>query len=366
MAETDIHVITRRELRTDPRWDRWDDPESIAPIAPEKKAALLSNPLAGEDDEPVQLLGTVAGRIAGRLDLVAGALQVDGQSVRCEWGSGFYVPEEFRKTLLGVKLVLAAQRTHDTVGASGSSRTASMLYRNLRWRTFELPRLVLIRRSRPVVERYVGTQRVGKSVRVLADAGLLAHGAMLGAWIRGRVRAFDVEQIAEFPAPLATAVPVADRPVAGHRSPAWINWLLRSKFDEAPSRRGLFSVVGSGGEIVGYFLIRARTYASATRRDLRNIHLGSLQDWAAFDPALRFEHIALLAVRELYRWKVDAVEVCVPDDESGAGLRRLGFVRVGSMFIQVNAARESPLTAPRFGTTKAWRLRPAEGDNFFS
>lgn len=366
MAETEIHVITMRELRTDPRWDRWEDPTSIAPISAEKKTALLTNPLAGEDDDPVQLLGTVDGHVAGRLDLVAGAFEVDGESVRCEWGSGFYVPEEYRQTLLGVKLVLAAQRLHDTIGASGSSRTASALYRNLRWSTFELPRFVLVRRSRPVVERYVGATRVGRSTRVVADAALAAHGAMLGAWIRRRTRPFGAEQVAEFPAALATAVPVSSRAVAGHRSPAWINWLLRSTFDEPPSRRGLFSVVGPGGDVVGYFLIRARTYATATQRDLRDIHLGSLQDWASFDPALRFEHIALLAVREFFRWGVDAVEVCVPDDEAAAGLRKLGFVRIGSMFIQVNAGRESPLSAPRFRDPQAWRLRPAEGDNFFS
>jgi hypothetical protein len=366
MAETEIHVITSRELATDPRWDRWQDPDSIAVIPPPKRKALLENPLAGGDDEPVQLLGTVGGRVAGRLDVLAGALTVEGEEARCLWTSALYVPVEFRQTLLGMKLVLALQRMHSTVGACGISRIALPLYQNLRWLEFELPRFVLVRRSRPVVERYLGTGILGSGARPIADAALRAHGAVLRAQIRIRARAFEVTEVIECPQTLASRLGMPSRQVAGHRSEAWINWLLHSSFDEPPSRRALFSIVDADGDIVGYFLIRARTYEVVTQREFRNIHLGSLQDWAAFDPALRFEHVVLLATRELFRWKVDAVEVCVPDDESSAGLGRLGFVRAGSMFIFVKGSAESPLGAERFATPDAWCLRPAEGDNFFS
>jgi hypothetical protein len=239
------------------------------------------------------------------------------------------------------------------------------LYRSLRWSEFELPRFVLVRRSRSVVERYIGTGVLAATARVIADVALRAHGQLLRGWIRARARAFQVEQIAEFRSALAPRIPTDGR-IAGYRSPAWIDWLLRSRFDDPPSRRALFRVTSSTGETAGYFLLRARTYDSITQREFRNLHLGSLQDWAAFDPALRFEHVVLLAVRELFKWNVDAVEVCVPGDESAVRLGRLGFVRIGSMFIHVNASKDSPLRARQFETPAAWRLRPAEGDNFFS
>ncbi len=366
MAQADIHILTKRELATDPRWDRWYDPDAIATILPVKRKALLENPFAGGDDDPIQLVGTLDGRVVGRLDLVGGALDVLGEHVRCYWGSALYVPEEFRKTLMGVKLILAMQRMHHTVGASGVSRLVYPLYRNLRWLDFELPRYVLVRHSRSVVERYVGAGLAGASARAIADTALRAHGMAIRPWARHRVRRFDAQQISEFPEALAPTLRVSGRAVSGHRSAAWMNWLLRSHFDEQSTRRGLFTVIGPNNEISGYFLVRARTYERITERSFRNLYLGSLQDWAALDPTLKFEHMTLLAVRELAKWNVDAIEVFVPDDESSAGLRRLGFVRAGSMYVLANASEESPLRSPQFATPSAWRVRPAEGESFFS
>ena len=343
MTQTDIHILTKRELATDPRWDRWDDPDAIATISPVKRKALLENPFVGSDDEPIQLIGTLDERVIGRLDLVGGELNVQGADVRCCWGSGLYVPEEFRKTLMGVKLILTMQRMHDTVGASGVSRVAYPLYRNLRWLDFELPRHVLVRHSRSVAERYLGAGLAGASARVIADAALGAYGVAIRPWARHRVRRFDAHEISEFPEGLAQTPRSSGRAVSGNRSAAWMNWLLRSDFDDQPSRRGLFTIVGSNDEISGYFLVRARRYEVVTERSFRNLYLGSLQDWAALDPTLTFEHITLLAVRELAKWDVDAIEVFVPDDESSAGLRRLGFLRAGSMYVLTHASEESPL-----------------------
>ena len=364
MAQTEIHFISRRELATDPGWDRWQDPDAIAPISPIKRKALLENPLARGEDDPIQLVGTLDGRVIGRLDLVAGALDWNGEQVPCDWGSALYVPEEFRNTLMGVKLILALQRLQPTVGASGVSRQVHPLYSNLRWLDFEFPRFVLLRRSRPIVERYVGRGVLGSSVRTIADAALRTHGTLLSAWTRLRLREFEADEIPEATEAIASRLPFRDRAVVGHRSAAWMDWLLRSSFYEPPARRALFGVVGTDGQPAGYFLVRARTYEVVTEREFRNLHLGSLQDWAAFDPSLRFEHIALLAARELFKWNVDAVEICVPPDQSSAALARLGFVHVGSMYMLVNVSAGSPLR--HLAEREAWRLRPAEGDNFFS
>jgi len=366
MAKPEIHVVTKRELATDDRSDRWHDPELIAPVAPVKRRALLENPFVGGDDDPVQLLGILGDRVIGRLDLVAGALDVRGETIPCCWGSAFYVPVEFRSTLVGVNLVLTQQRMNSTVGASGVSRIATGMYQNIRWREFEFPRFVLLVRSRPLVERYLGGGLVGAGSRRIFDAALSVHGGIVRASARARARGFEVEEVSEFPESLEDRLGSSDRPVAGHRSAAWINWLLRSAFEDAPTRRGLFLIVAADGTVAGYFLARARVYEEATQRQLRNLHLASLQDWAAFDPALRFEHIVLLAARELLRWKVEMIEVYVPDDETIGDLRKLGFARAGSMFTFVRADEASPLSASEFAAPSAWRLRPGDGESFFS
>jgi hypothetical protein len=365
MVDTQIHILTREDLAADPRWDRWNDPDDIARIAPVKLKALLDNPFVGEGDDPIQLLGTLDNRVIGRLDVVAGALEIPGEQVRCLWGSGLYVPKEFRTTLMGVKLILTLQRLHHTVGASGVGRKVYPIYRDLRWRDFELPRYVLVRHSRALVEHYFGDGAVGAGARAVADLGLRAHGVLTSAQVRRLARRFVVQQLQEFPHALTQKPYAFDRPVSGNRGASWMNWLLRSQFDEGQLQRGLFAVLSPKDEILGYFVIRARKYEEVTQRSIRNIHLGSLQDWATFDATLRFQHVALLAVRELARWNVDAIEVFVPGDESSTGLGRLGFVRVGSMYVLVNASKESPLSSPQFATPNAWRVRPNEGESFF-
>ena len=364
--QSEIHILTQHELATDPGWNRSSDPDAIAPMPQVKRNALLENPFVGGGDDPIQLIGTLDGRVVGRLDLVGGALNVLGDEVHCCWGSGLYVPEEFRKTLMGVKLILTLQRMHHTVGASGVSRAAYSVYKNLRWLDFELPRYVLVRHSRSVVERYLGPGPAGATARVVADTALRAYGVAVRPWARHRVRRFEAQQVSEFPIGLAPRLRVSSRAVSGHRSAAWINWLLHSHFDEQSSRRALFTITDPNDETLGYFLVRARRYEVITERSFRNLYLGSLQDWAAFDPTLTLEHITLLAVQELAKWDVDAVEVFVPEDESSAGLRRLGFMRAGSMYVLVNGSNESPLSSPELATPKAWRVRPAEGESFFS
>ncbi len=190
-------------------------------------------------------------------------------------------------------------------------------------------------------------------------------GRIFRAVTRVRARGFEVEQVTEFP----TALRIGCVSPIGRWSGSLgsLDQLAASIcIRRLPWRRALFLVVASDGSVAGYFLVRARVYEEGARRRLRNLHLASLQDWAAFDPALRFEHIVLLAIRELLRWRVDAIEVCVPVDETSPGLRKLGFVRAGSMFTFVKPAEGSALSAPEFATPGAWRLRPAEGDSFFS
>jgi hypothetical protein len=156
--------------------------------------------------------------------------------------------------------------------------------------------------------------------------------------------------------------------VAPHRSAAWIDWLLTHSFaEDGRMRSGLFLIRGDDDAVLGYFVVKSRFYAVASERELPNVTLGSLQDWMIFDPRrLTVPQVVLLAVRALVRWDPDAIEVCIADPYAGAHLRRWGFPRAGDLRLVVRASRTSPLREERFGRPENWRLRPAEGDNFFS
>ncbi|HSI33043.1 MAG: hypothetical protein ACAI43_02750 [Phycisphaerae bacterium] len=368
--KSEIHVIRKRDLRDPSYRPAWEDPEKIATFTAEKRLAILSNPLSRSDDDPVQIVGTVDGRAAGRMDLFAGEVSTGGQAVPVLWTSLLHVPVEHRSSLLGVLLILKMQALCPTVAACAVSQQALPVYEKLKWIDFRMPRYVLMRRSRAVVERYVGRGPIGMAARVVADAALLGWRGMLRLRTAIRTRGLRVEHAERAPAELDAAIATsagAAQPVTITRSADWINWLLTSAIGSFPrDRQGLFLVRDRAGALVGYFLLKAHVYPTATHRNFKNLFLGSLKDWQSFRPsALSFHDIVRLAVRELGRWNVDAVEVCVTDPADGHRLRRFGFLPAGDLHLLYRAAPKSPLADPALAGQAKWNIRPADGDNFF-
>src|SRR5258706_2447146 len=135
---TAIHLIRKRSLVSGEPLHTFEDPDGVVAITPEKRRTLLENPLSVDADDPVQIVGTRGNRVGGRMDLIAGRLDVDGQSVPCLWASTLYVPPEFRQSLLGVTMVLKMQQIHDVLGVCGVSQMALPLYQKLKWRGLPL------------------------------------------------------------------------------------------------------------------------------------------------------------------------------------------------------------------------------------
>jgi hypothetical protein len=345
------------------------DPDGVATLSAEKCRVLIDNPLSVSEDDPVQILGARGGRIAGRLDVIAGRIDVKGEAVSCLWASYLYVPPEARSTLLGVTMLLKLQQLHPNSAVCGVSQIALPLYQKLRWRDFAMPRHIRLRRSRSVVERYVRHRAARVVTRVVADAVLGAHRVASGV-VRGlRTRGLSVEPAARATPELDIALAAHRVRIETHRSADYVNWLLGNASDRDPNtdprtRKGLFYVRTPDGQLAGYFVIRARFYETATHRGFKNLYLGSLQDWRTFDrAALPTRALVQLAIREIDRWDPDAVEVCLPPDCADVRLRQWGFVGVGALHLLVRSPAGGPLAeAP----ATDWVIRPADGDNFFS
>ena len=366
---TTTHLVSRAELRDRATAGGWDDPDDIAAITESKRAALLANPLSDGDDEPVRIIGTLGDRVIGRMDLLAGTIEVPGGTVRCFWGSGLYVAPEYRRTLMGVTLIVTMQRLREAAGACGVARAAYPVYRNLRYFDIAMPRYVVIRRTSPLLRRYLGVGLAAKIASRAADSGLLLQWAGLAVRSKLAARGLRCEQTPVFPARLEGNFRRQSTPVAMHRSAAWINWLLEHEFfDDGQHRRALHLVYDRDDAVVAYFLIKARLYEEPqTRWNLENLYLGSLSDWMIFDSsAVDLEDIVFMAVGALRQWEVDAVEVCVPPDVDDISLRRWGFVRAGDLHLLVWSSPQSALSRPEWRDPSLWRVRHADGDNFLS
>ncbi len=349
-----IEVVSNAELR-DGEPPPFDDPDSLARLPIEKRSALLANPFLGAGDEPARLLAVVDGQVAGRIDLVAGELETPEGRVGCFWGSALRVSPAFRGQGLAAALLRESERARPVTGVSAPSRMSLPLYRRLGYVDLALRRFVLIRNATPLARRWLGAGRLADAAAAVGNIGTRVHGRALSARRAGAT----AERRTSMPPQLEPRLGERRRPFATCRTGAWIDWVVREAFYE-DHRRELYLVVGPAGESLGYFLVKTRRYSGVTRWRLDNLLLGSLVDWAIFEPEeLRLEDVALLALDAL--GEVDAMEVCLPPGEE-ARLGRLGFVPSGAQHLLLRRADGGRLPAD----PSEWTIRPGDGDHAFS
>ena len=296
-----------------------------------------------------------------------GRLILEERDIDILWFSHLYVSEQFRKTLMGLTLTLKTQNMFSVVSVCGAGHKALPIFQKLGWLDLCMPRMMLIRRSKPIVQRFLGTGAIGKIGSVGADMGLAALRGLSQVPRLLTVRKLDCRHMDKFPPANDHLFPRHKGRICFHRSANWVNWLLQNNFTTDPrNRQDLFGLFTTNDNMVGYFLTKVRFHQTATEREFKNILLGSLSDWAIFDTdALRFPQIALLATRELLKMKIDAVEVCLPDATHISTLKRMGFANVGQMHVNLHADKTSPLSISVNQDPQKWVVRPAEGDYFF-
>lgn len=361
-----LHIIRKCELESPGLYRQWDDPENLAEMGDGKRRALMTNPLSRTPDDPVQIIATAGARVVGRIDLIAGAFVKRGETVPTLWGSMLYVDPAFRSTGVGLMIILRLQSMLPTTAVCGVSRTVHPIYRKLGWADFQMPRFILLRNSRAVVEKYVRGNASRWATRIV-NCALKVHESTLRTRATLRSRRLNVMEVAGMPSELDPLLQGGDA-IAPFRSAASINWQLTNCFDTGPGNvRKLFLVRSRSGRPVAFFAAKVRLHHTATQREFRNLYLGSLEDWAVFE---RHEcdttDIALLAFQALSHLNVDAIEICMPEPDAAARLRRCGFLRFGELNFMYKAGVRSPLHGKEFEHPSLWRLRPGDGDNFLA
>lgn len=334
-------------------------------MPPGKRAAILSNPLSEDSSDPVRILAMQGNVVIGRQDVVVGKIRIGGNDLRCLWGSDLLVPEQFRSSIAGLHLVLKLQGLHHTVGTCGVSQVAHSLLSRLGWTTISMPRYVLMRSSRPLVDRFLRGGVVKTISQTTLDRVLRAQGGIVSAWTGREMERLRYERVDAMTPDLEPHLASNGTAISSHRSTAWINWLLEHSFYERlPVQAGLYYIQDSHGEVLGYFLAKSTTYPS--HRGFENVRVASLKDWLSFDrERLDRRGVIACAIHALLQWDVEVIEVCVSSSSERAALRKWGFVRRGDLHLLLKGSRHSPLSRSEVSAGGV-ELSPAEGDNFFS
>jgi hypothetical protein len=361
-----IEVIRKRDLEHNvPRG--FHDPHGIASVGEAKRQLLLDNPLSRSADDPVALVGLRGDTVIGKLVLLAGEVLVQGEPSPASWTSDLYVHPEHRASLLGVSLVMKMARLAPLSLACGISQAALPVFRNLKWVDLEMPRWIMLRRSGPLVRRYLGRGLGQEAAAKVADAALAAYALVPRAALALLGRGLAARRVEAMPAELDGRIAAPDADVVCHRSSAWIAWLLAQARAVDPRKRSeLHLVEHASGAVAGYVLTKARFHATASAQGFEDLWLGSVSDWRVLRPDLVDDRaLVLFGIEALLRHPVDAIEICTADASVGDVLRKLGCRRAGTLHLMFKAARGAPLSDPAYRAADRWRLRPVEGDIFF-
>jgi GNAT superfamily N-acetyltransferase len=360
-----LEIVRLSDLRAETIYQRWEGGDAIGRMSPPRRETFLTNPLSRGDDDPVQAIVTIENRAVARFDMFVGEIAVRKEPVTVMWGSDLFVDPAFRKRGLGLMVSKGLQDIHPVAAVCGVSARSRPIFWKLEWTDFQMPRHLAIRRSRPIVEKYLRIPPVAAVAAAVLDAGMAAHRFVARARRRSGL---VLEPLQSMPTEMDDLLAPRDDRATAHRSAAWINWLMTHAFEGDPDqKRGLFLVKDGAGEPVAYFLTKSRFYREASQHQIQNIVIGSLLDWRIFDERrVGTFDIAMFAMETLLAGGVDAAEVCMPDPEASRRLSQLGFPKAGSLNLMFKAAPGSALADPEYHHPEGWSMRPAEGDNIFT
>lgn len=369
--KSELHIRTLSDLEQDIREIGMDDVFGLCKLSVAKKAALKTNPNIESESVPVQMLGLVENKVVGQETVFPVHVKADDKLYTAMAGSGLFVHELYRKSMLGISLITKREElSADGIALGcGLSQLALPAHLMFDYRCFPLRRLIWGFKSRAVIEKKFGRSLLTWFLRKAADVMLAAGTFCLSAIVFFRTCGLTIEEMDHVDETIEKLINNDERPFACEHSVDWLNWQLKYSFsDDARSRQKLFAVREPTGQLLGFFMVKIRFHKTASQRGYKNLLLGSLLDWQSADQK-RLSHatLALLAVLEMRKCGVDAVEICTDEKETLRCLTRLFFHHVGELSFVMRATESSPLRKHEgWDRQENWRLRPSDGDNGLS
>lgn len=355
---------TTEDLRS-PSYMDLEDPYGILALTELKRRAFVNNPFLCYWNKYSQQVG-----------------YADGKAFACEFqfpvllktpldmrfilaGSTTFVAKEYRKCGVGLHFGTNRDAQAPDVGSSGSSMSQMMvkMLKLLKANIFELPRYIMLFKSRAVVEMFLKTP-LNHGVSAVADCVLCVFYRFVSGMERIENRHYqfkdvsveDVEGIKEI-ASIISRDPHAFAEVHDER---WLKWMMTESFEGQPMST---TAVIRGGKTVGFYMTKKRFYEKASHRGFRNVWLGSIMEWQVVSAEERHLPWLLLHAALQFRGQVDAVEV-VTNDCHIAKLFKFFLARhIGDGNYTYNPAGRDPLWKhPGLCDENCWRLRPAMCD----
>lgn len=333
-----------------------------------KQSSLCNNPFVKEID-CCRLVAFDDDVEIGRVDVIP--LQILGYNkvYHVCGGSTLYVKPNFRGRGAATKLTLERlELSSDKIAiASGLSNMSFQLFKKLGFVTFSFPRMILLKKSRSVLERHIKGAILRVTSKII-DFFLSLQKRILkffSIWNKKRIL---IEEISKASDDIVNIVKEDKHPFKENHTKEWFDWVLNNPFSDVEhSKQHLFHII-INGKVQGFFMTKERFHEQASHRGFKNIILGSVIEWGvSSDSDISEKQVCMAAVLSFGK-HVDAVEICSNDKQICKSLRKCGLRMVGNSNFAFKASKDSPFNVYNeyYNDIDKWRIRPSYSDNGLS
>lgn len=337
-----------------------EDPQNRLEISEAKRLTFERNPVL-KDGAKAQIIGTVDGKVMGRLNVFMYGVKADEKVYEALGGDSLWVDDLYRKTLYALDLV----EMHNNLSAdhlslnTGISHDAQNLFKMSGNKMFPILKFALVKHCSELLETRLPAW-LRRIVGPILDVGFFFKRIQMSLAVRRKTRNWRFE-------PVDTADEAAMRQVsesilqdphrfAVHASPAWLKWIVENDFDA--HREKVLYRCWDGKCLIGYVL--ARTPGNGRGR-------GKIKEWQLTPEHADREPWLLMAAAKHLIGKCDYVIVSFsPDSRETAETVRRFLLRLPDQYVTLGLGDDCPLARHRgYDDSRNWRIRPAIGDVSF-
>lgn len=341
----------------------FDDPEGImASLNNRMREALLCNPSGYTDDETCQILALYEKRVVGCINAFMTRVSINNKVHLVQTGSYLYASEKYRKENVGGELFFRLTNLHPQKKNyyAGISQMAQPIYKVLKYKLFEFPRLIYLRKSKSIVHALLKTESNWcLPVILMADCLLWVHRIIIVLLNSPRHLKYQVVQSALVSKDIERISLNDHHPFMEVHDKAWLQWNLNHTFSTDNRNKKRLYEIKKGNATEAFFIIKQEFFEQASSRGFKNVYLGSVVEWGIDASSKLQERDLYLMALSCFDKCVDGVQVATSDMNTVRSLKRNMFVRIGdaTMAFKMKSVKDEGMD-----DINNWRVRIAGGD----
>ena len=323
-----------------------------------RKAAFLANPNLADYSQSMMALLMADGKAVARIMLFDTRIKTGEGVFAAGSGSSLHVSKEYRKYNLGADLMMQ-ETPHDYRLFAGISDMALPLYKVMRYKILEYPRMMLLCNSRCILEMK-GLKGIMLNITAsLVNIPLRLLTAFNKARSRSLIKRFEVKKESVVPEWVDDMVLNDGHKYMEVHDKAWLQWNLDYHYKDDPQDIQSFYSIYKGGIPVGFFMTKERFRKNAGGQ-LKNLILAAIVEWGIDKNCKELDETILYKMAlSTFTKNVDIIEFATTDLEVCKKMKRWGFIKHGFAHIAFQDKKKNCKDA---GNIELWRIRYGYAD----